>query len=439
MDNIIELAVSTFQCPDALKSKEKKIASIHDCLVWTLDKHKVVGEAITAGSTGEGLKEQIGDFYYKFGARNECDTVAETEDAAAVATILTIANISPATHILVQKTMLYGVGLAQEQLETAAQDLAAGKQLGDRSATTEDLERVHYMGMLELVTAAVCQVDSESGGAACAIWNLFHMDISECQRIIDALAVERRAWEAAYRELGEKPMATYMRIENFKSNIEKCNQFSSTVQEFEFITSHRQDIRLSKIREWENVERLFVEAAIIANRQENSMRVDIADDSSMSSGDSGGVSVHTAAHTGHRHRTGRNLLQRKSELPSEVLRKDIKELEENGKDIGLKCKSCDAEFMHSVKQQVRFMVRGWTNLPGKCPGCVDKDLKENPQPCFDFNSTGTCRFGDQCKFIHDKKEDEKTEVHHAYMDEEDESDSDSIDLNCYWTYLHGQV
>ena len=91
--------------------------------------------------------------------------MAETEDAAAVATILTIANISPTTHILVQKTMLYGVGLAQEQLETAAQDLAAGKQLGDRSATTEDLERVHYMGMLELVTAAVCQVDSESGGA----------------------------------------------------------------------------------------------------------------------------------------------------------------------------------------------------------------------------------------------------------------------------------
>ena len=75
------------------------------------------------------------------------------------------------------------------------------------------------------------------------------MDISECQRITDALAVERRAWEEAYRELGEKPMATYMRIENFKSNIKKCNQFSSTIQEFEFITSHRQDIRLSKIRE----------------------------------------------------------------------------------------------------------------------------------------------------------------------------------------------
>ena len=67
-----------------------------------------------------------------------------------MATILTIANISP-----VQKTMLYGVGLAQEQMETAAQGLAVGKQLADWSATTRDLEHVHYMGMLELVIATV--------------------------------------------------------------------------------------------------------------------------------------------------------------------------------------------------------------------------------------------------------------------------------------------
>ena len=89
----------------------------------------------------------------------------------------------------------------------------------------------------------------ETGGAAGAIWDLFHMDISECQRIIDVLAIERRAWEVTYRELGEKPMATYMRIENFRSNIEKCSQFSNTVQELEFIASHRQDTRLSKIRD----------------------------------------------------------------------------------------------------------------------------------------------------------------------------------------------
>jgi hypothetical protein len=62
MDNIIELAVSTFQYPDAQESKEKKIAPFHDCVVWTLDKHKVVGEAITAGSTGHclGMRSGLG-------------------------------------------------------------------------------------------------------------------------------------------------------------------------------------------------------------------------------------------------------------------------------------------------------------------------------------------------------------------------------------------
>ena len=45
---------------------------------------------------------------------------------------------------------------------------------------------------------------------------LFEMDFTQCERIIDALAVERRRWDAAFRELGEKPMATFMRVDNFR-------------------------------------------------------------------------------------------------------------------------------------------------------------------------------------------------------------------------------
>ena len=56
---------------------------------------------------------------------------------------------------------------------------------------------------------------------------------------------------------------------------------------------------MSKIREWEAIERLFVEAAIIANRQHSSQPADLSDDSSMGSGNSSEqrLSTHTAAWT----------------------------------------------------------------------------------------------------------------------------------------------
>ena len=95
--------------------------------------------------------------------------------------------------------MLYGVGLEQEQLQQAAFDVENGKQLGDRSAHIHDLDNVNMMGLLELITAVVCHSDSEAGGAILAIRNLFKIDFSECTRIIDALAIERRRWESAYR------------------------------------------------------------------------------------------------------------------------------------------------------------------------------------------------------------------------------------------------
>ena len=95
-------------------------------------------------------------------------------------------------------------------------------------------------------------------------------------------------------------MATFLRMDNFRENINKCEQFACTVQAFEFITPHRQDVKMSKIQEWEAIERLFVEAAIIANRQHSSRPADLSDDISMGSGNSNEqrLSTHTACSLG---------------------------------------------------------------------------------------------------------------------------------------------
>ena len=112
----------------------------------------------------------------------------------------------------------------------------------------------------------------------------------------------------------------------------------------------------------------------------------------------------------------------------ENLRKELDELEKNGKDIDIKCNKCGKNFVHNVADQVRdrFKTRKWRSLPaaGKCSECRDGG------PCFDFNKTGECKYGDKCRFVHygnisSSDESDTTE------DINDDSDSDSIDLDCY--------
>ena len=333
---------------------------------------------------------------------------------------MAVADLSPATKNLVQKALLYGVGLEQAQLQKAASDVDDGKQLGDRAAHLQDLGNVQFMGLLELVTAVVVQADSEAEGVILAIHNLFVMDFSECTRIIDALAIERRRWESAYRELGEAPFANFIRVDNFKSNIGVCGQFQETVQEFDFITAHRQEVKLSRIKEWGTVERLFVEAATIVGRNSTHSR-DIEDDSSIGSGSNGDHQL-SAHHTGvpiSKH-TGRQLRpvfggkaycsrgdkeedghwKKRAEVCAETrLSAKMEEIKKNGKDIDLKCKGCNKDFKHTVEQQIRFASRDWENLPGECGSCKEKSLEDNPQPCFDF-ILGKCWRGDSCKFVH---------------------------------------
>ena len=446
MDDIIELAVGTFRCPADLQNKLKNVVTFLDRVVWTTEKHKALGDILQADSSSQELRKQIGDYFCAFGRRNECEHGDETNEAAAVATILAVAGLSPACKILVEKAMLYGVGLGLAQLQQAAADVENGKQLGDRTANTKDLDTVHFMGLLELITVVVCHADCEAGGAVLAIRNLFVIDFSECQRIIDALALERRRWESAYRELGEAPLANFIRMENFKSNLGVCGKFKQTVQEFEFITAHRQEVKMSQIKEWGTVERLFVEAAVTAERKEAHSR-DIADDSSIGSDNSdqhlsvGFTGVPKSHHTGRelrpvfgglKHRSSGDkeedaYLKTRAQKCEEVSNK-MKEIEEEGKDIKITCKNCSTEFTHTVADQVRFASRQWENLPGKCQKCKDN---EPAGPCFDF-AAGKCGRGDRCKFTHDNED--KLTTHHIAADAEEytsDSDSDSIDLDCY--------
>ena len=110
----------------------------------------------------------------------------------------------------------------------------------------------------------------------------------------------------------------------------------------------------------------------------------------------------------------------------------VADLKINGKDIGVNCRDCTEEFIYSTHEQIRFLERGWENLPTRCHTCRDKDLKKNPRPCFDFEA-GNCRRGDTCKFSHTGN---GTTTHHTQISEQEEYYSDSEEYSSDGGYYY---
>ena len=94
MDDIVELIVGTFRCPADLQNKVKNMVTFLDRVVWTTEEHKVLRDTLQADSSSRELKKQIGHCFCASGRRNECGHRDETNDAAAVATILAVAGLS---------------------------------------------------------------------------------------------------------------------------------------------------------------------------------------------------------------------------------------------------------------------------------------------------------------------------------------------------------
>jgi hypothetical protein len=62
-------------------------------------------------------------------------------------------------------------------------------------------------------------------------------------------------------------------------------------------------------------------------------------------------------------------------------------------DKTIKCIVCPENFLFSVKQQISYKEKGFEHDPRRCPKC-------RGQICDIFKSTGSCPYGDDCKFLH---------------------------------------
>jgi hypothetical protein len=64
------------------------------------------------------------------------------------------------------------------------------------------------------------------------------------------------------------------------------------------------------------------------------------------------------------------------------------------KDITISCSECAETFLFPVKTQTDFETKGYVQ-PRRCTKCRNPD-----KICDAFATTGSCRFGDSCKFKH---------------------------------------
>ena len=396
LDSIIDTVIGGYELPARLVAK--RIASFYDRYENTLKTHEDLRDTVGTSSQSEQLRKELADFFRGFMTRNKCDTKQETWDMAAVATLHRITSRSIAARLEVAKSLLYGAGLSSSELQDAAMRVKNRQEMGDRTASSADTQTVDFVGVLGLAIERVCKCASDVDQADDTVHSLTVLDLEDCDRITDALAVERVQWEQCVRELGEKPFANYLRITNFKRNL--LQRFGEVVVEFDFIIAHRSELNLTRIKDWRDAEKLFVEAAVVAarnNHQDSRYDASTSDAGSESSGDNrrerrhGPPAIHAIA---------AGLPPKPGPTP-EYIADMVKKLETTGESIHLNCSICKKEFGHSVEKQIEFAERGWWNTPRKCPACTEEQNKS--KVCFDFRS-GNCKYGDLCRFSHNESE-----------------------------------
>ena len=389
--------------------RDKGVASFYDRYEKTLTRHADLKTLVHPDSRSEDLRKELEMFFRGFMSRNRCDTKKDAWEAAAVATLMRMADLSMAAHLEVSKALLFGSGLSGGRLAEAAARVEKGGEMGDRAAVAADLSDINFVGILGVATALICSCDADGGQADDVVRAITALDLEGCERITDAIATERAQWDRCTRELGEKPFATYIRMTNFKRSLAALERFERVAEEFEFITAHRSELKLSKIKDWRVIERLIIEAAVVVARTNT-------DDSSYSASASDSGSNASAPSAFHMQPGQRQ--EHAGSTPAEIANA-IKKIKAEGKDIESVCSICGEKAVHTVDKQVEFASKGWTNTPRKCTGCTDEQNKS--RVCFDFQNGRSCRKGDLCRFSHSnamKEDREKMNVRHASVDSE---------------------
>jgi hypothetical protein len=101
--------------------------------------------------------------------------------------------------------------------------------------------------------------------------------------------------------------------------------------------------------------------------------------------------------------------------------------------IMIKCKDCAIQFEFTVGQQEFFKKKCNDSKPSRCDPCSKKNKERmKKKPCHQFAKTGSCSFGDRCRFSHEpdavlcvgNDSDEQSSESSEWSDDRSDYDSD---------------
>ena len=232
------------------------------------------------------------------------------------------------------------------------------------------------IGIFELAVTKACRDPDRAKSFDEAYENYVHMDLSGCRSFSEALAEEEFLHNTAAGIIGKEFCLDYFRY------TASSTALPSSVQ-LELKRLIDQDTSFDKLKvDWESAKAKMQEAYDVAIRS-GTLQTEM-DQPLLANSSQPELTAHPA---------------------------NLEYVAAGLKDILLKCERlkdgsvCGKDFTHTVADQIRYKTLKLNSLPKGCPDCRrDRALGQGKAKlCPEFEETGSCKFGDQCRHTHREK------------------------------------
>jgi hypothetical protein len=391
--NILEQAIATFKISTTLQSTTLGIHGLMDLYKVTSSKHRDLADIISDESTAMKLRHEIGRYFFSFSSRKGCSP----EEASAV-TIIHLTTVSKQLDLICRESLLEGIGLTEEETLALANTAAETGSRSGRRTTINQVDRLNkgqWVGILRICVEMACFDANKSKTFKMYQTLYLNIDYSQDSNHIEILASETSLYDPCTLSFGGDFITTYQRftylLEKLKtSHKEMANQLTDLI-------AKETSIDLLTM-EWSKVGSLLQQAFARQERLDELNGTNTESDEE----DGGKPAVHAMSANGRPTECPyfKKGSCRKGDLcnMSHDTAARAAKTKSNFKEKTLTCKEegCGEKFKFSVEEQLSFHNRGHSTDPSKCPKHRSKPFGH----CDAFKDTGTCKFGDACRFIH---------------------------------------
>ena len=390
------------------------IHSVNDLHAHVMSKHADLAGAINTDSVGRMLRKEITWFNTTFKSRKRT-----TGTVAAAATLIQMAATNPVLDTMVRDALMASIGNSRSALKKLINKAANGHMIDSGTGTASDMQHIYWRETLALAIEMACYCYDSQGEIFTAQTAFEGCDASSSPTVQHALAEEMKTWTTYCTALGREPMDVYFRAGHFvgscSEDVAEC--YHETIED-------DMDIDVTSFTEWKQYKEILVRAWVKSERRQSRVKKQEKsfDDIEKSLPDcTEQLAVHFAADT------------KRNEPPTPPPGSGSGDtwLRSAYMDMEIVCTSadCNSKFAFTVLEQKQFKDKGW-DLPKRCKKCRDEIRASNGTPlgaCHAFLKSGSCGFGDKCKFSHAGTEDKgrAPAVHHASAGSRSDSESGS--------------